>query len=68
MPEAYPTRITIADAAQILGLSTDTVRRRISEGALQAYRVGRGPKAPIRLDLDEVLSYARPIATVRAGQ
>lgn len=64
MPEAYPTRITIADAAQILGLSKDTVRRRISDGELTAYRLGRGPKAPIRLDLREVSAYARPIPTV----
>lgn len=63
-----PTRITIAEAARILGLSTDTVRRRISEGELTAYRVGRGPKAPIRLDLAEVLGYARPVATAKAGQ
>ena len=65
MQEA-PTRITIADAARILGVSTDTVRRRISGGELTAYRVGRGPKAPIRLDLVEVSDYARPIQTAKA--
>ncbi len=65
--QGAPTRITIADAARILGLSTDTVRRRISDGELRAYRVGRGPKAPIRLDLDEVSDYARPISTVAAA-
>lgn len=65
MSEQFPTRITIADAAQILGLSKDTIRRRISAGELTAYRTGPGPCAPIRLNLAEVTGYARPIVTVK---
>lgn len=35
---------SIAEAAAILGCSTDTVRRQIDAGNIQAFRVGMGTK------------------------
>jgi len=39
-------RLTIPQAADILGVSTDTVRRRIRRGELDAERDGAAPNAP----------------------
>lgn len=46
-----PDWVTIAAAAKRLGLSTKSVRRRIADGTLPAYRIG--PRL-IRLDSDDV--------------
>ncbi len=51
-------RISIADAAVRLGVSPKTVRRRIADGSLPAYRVG--PHL-VRLDPAEVDALLRPI-------
>lgn len=61
---APPTLISIAQAAERLGLSTDTVRRRIADGTLPARRVG--PRT-IRLDARDVDALVRPIPTVSAA-
>ncbi len=50
--------LTIADTAERLHVSTKTVRRRIADGRLTAYRVG--PHL-IRLDPAEVDGLLRPI-------
>ncbi|MFC7024333.1 excisionase family DNA-binding protein [Promicromonospora thailandica] len=42
--------VSLTVAAETLGISTKTVRRRIADGTVRGYRVGR----LIRLDLDEV--------------
>lgn len=47
--------LTLDAAAEVLGVSTATVRRRITDGSLRAYRTG---KRLIRIrveDLDELL-------------
>lgn len=54
-------RISIQDAADVLGVSTDTVRRRIADGSLAAYRVG--PRL-LRVDRAEVEALAKPVPTV----
>ncbi|MGH3261435.1 MAG: helix-turn-helix transcriptional regulator [Trebonia sp.] len=46
-----PDWVTIATAAERLGLSTKSVRRRIADGTLPAYRIG--PRL-IRLDSADV--------------
>lgn len=51
-------RISIQDAADLLGVSTDTVRRRIADGSLAAYRIG--PRL-LRVDRSQVEALARPI-------
>jgi excisionase family DNA binding protein len=46
-----PDWVTIAAAAERLGLSTKSIRRRIADGTLPAYRIG--PRL-IRLDSADV--------------
>jgi excisionase family DNA binding protein len=45
-------------AAQFWGVNEKTIRRRIADGTLLAYRVG--PRA-IRVDRDSLLKLARPV-------
>ena len=54
-------RISLQDAAEILGASVDTVRRRIADGSLPAERMG--PRL-IRVYRDDVEALMRPIPTV----
>lgn len=42
--------VSLAVAAESLGVSVKTLRRRISDGTVHGYRIGR----LIRVDLDEV--------------
>lgn len=58
--------ISQADAAEYLGCSVKTIRRRISDGTLTAYRVGK--THTIRLDKDEVDAILRPIPTAGVGR
>lgn len=60
MRSTSPTRtlIPMSTAAERLGCSTKTIRRRIADGSLTGYRVG--PKN-LRVDLAEVEALARPI-------
>ena len=58
MAEELPKKPTIKQSAQYLNVSEKTIRRRISEGALLAYRVG--PQA-IRVDRESLLNLARPV-------
>jgi excisionase family DNA binding protein len=46
--------LTVAEVARALAVSPKTVRRRIASGELAAVRLGRGPKAPVRVDPDTV--------------
>ena len=57
---ALPTRhfVSIEQAAEYTGLSTKTIRRRISDGTLTGYRAG--PKL-MRVDLNEVDAMLVPI-------
>ena len=56
---------TISEAAARLGVSTKTLRRRIADGSLMAYRVGS--TSLIRLDPDEVEGLLRQIPTVKSA-
>ena len=58
-----PPLITIADAAARWQVHPRTIRRRIAEGSLTAYRVG--PHL-IRLDADELDAMLRPIPAAGA--
>jgi len=50
-PPAHPTRLVpLADAAAHFHVSVKTLRRRIADGTIEGYRVGR----LIRVDLDEL--------------
>lgn len=64
MPEPMRTTkyVTLAQAADILGQSVKTVRRRISDGTLPAYRVG--PRS-IRLRIEDLEVSCRRIPSAR---
>lgn len=49
--------MTLADAADYLAVSVDTVRRRVADGSIRGYRVGRA----IRVSADDVWAYVSPI-------
>lgn len=51
---------SISTAANYAGVSTRTIRRRIADGSLTGYRLG---KRLIRVDLNELDRILRPIPT-----
>ena len=54
--------VSLAVAAEVFGVSTKTLRRRIADGTVHGYRVGR----LIRVDLDELSEHlVVEIPTVR---
>lgn len=50
-PRVLPVYLSIEEAAEVMSLSTKTIRRRISDGSIPAYRCGR---RNIRIRLDEL--------------
>ncbi|BDZ43426.1 hypothetical protein GCM10025865_27250 [Paraoerskovia sediminicola] len=52
---------TLEQGAELLGVSKYTVRRRISDGSITGYRVGRF----VRVDLDELPELVETIPSVR---
>ena len=57
-----PVYVSLEQAAQIMSLSTRTIRRRISDGTIPAYQCGR---RPIRIRLDELEAALRRIPSAR---
>ena len=57
-------RVSIAAAADTLGVSTKTIRRYIADGRLTACRMG--PRL-IRVDMTEVDALLSPIPTAQAS-
>lgn len=53
-----PAKPSIQQAADYLNVSVKTVRRRMSDGRLKAYRVGT---RTIRVDRDSLLALAKPM-------
>lgn len=51
---------SLAKVAQYLDLDERSVRRYINQGHLKAYRLGTGPRATIRVDLNEVENFVVP--------
>ena len=58
----YAAWLTLKDAARYSGTSMDTLRRRISDGQLRAYRVGRSHM--VRLKASDLDALMKPIRTV----
>ena len=58
-----PVYLSLEEAAEIMSLSTRTIRRRISDGTIPAYHCGR---RAIRVRLDELEAALRPIPSARA--
>jgi excisionase family DNA binding protein len=57
-----PVYVSLDEAADIMSLSTRTIRRRISDGTIPAYQCGR---RPIRIRLDELEAALRRIPSAR---
>lgn len=57
-----PVYVSIEEAAEMMSLSTRTIRRRISDGTIPAYHCGR---RPIRIRLDELEAALRRIPAAR---
>jgi excisionase family DNA binding protein len=49
--------LSVRETAERLGLSQESVRRRIRRGELPALRLGEGPKVPLRIDEAELEHY-----------
>lgn len=60
LPATERKLASINAAAEYAGVSTKTIRRRISDGTIRGYRLG--PRA-IRVDLRELDAALRPIPT-----
>jgi excisionase family DNA binding protein len=57
-----PVYVSLEEAADMLGLSTRTIRRRISDGTIPAYQCGR---RAIRIRVDELEAALRRIPSAR---
>jgi excisionase family DNA binding protein len=57
--------ISLQDAGVILGVSDDTVRRRIADGSLPAFRI-EGSRL-MRVKKSDVMSLLRPVPTVESA-
>lgn len=49
--------LTIREAAELLGCSTQTIRRRIDDGQLRSVRLGITPQAPVRINPDDLAAW-----------
>lgn len=56
--------VKLADAAEYADVSIKTLRRRIADGSLTGYRMGR---RVIRVDLNELDELLKPIPSARVG-
>ncbi len=63
LPRQQRRYSSIAAAADLVGTSPKTIRRRIADGSLTGYRMG--PRL-IRVDLAELDAMFRPIPTAEA--
>lgn len=57
-------RISLQEAAIELGVSVDTIRRRIADGSLPAVRVG--PRL-LRVNKADVVAMEKPVPTAEAS-
>lgn len=57
-----PLYVSLDEAAQMMSLSTRTIRRRISDGTIPAYQCGR---RSIRIRVDELEAALRRIPSAR---
>jgi excisionase family DNA binding protein len=54
---AEPELLTVREAAELLKVSPDTIRRRVAAAELPAYRTGSGPRCPLRIKAGDLDSY-----------
>ena len=65
MTEPTPNYMSIQDAAKYLGVTTKTIRRRIADESLPAYRIGTRLIRIDQADLDQLLV---PVITSGSGR
>ena len=58
---SHHPQLTIAEAAELVGVSRDTIRRMIGRGQLKAYRYG---VRVIRIDEADLLRARRPVTSM----
>jgi len=51
--------LTRMDAAKKLRIGVRTLDRRLASGELKCYRLGEGPRAPVRISEEQIDSYLR---------
>lgn len=56
-----PDLVSIAEAAERLGVATRTIRDRIADGQLPAFRVGQARGAMIRIKVADLDALLHPI-------
>ena len=52
-----PAFVSMDEAAELLQVSARTIRRRVADGSLPAYRLGDHPSSRVRLRVDELLAW-----------
>lgn len=52
-----PGLLPVREAANLLGVSTRTIRRRIDDGSLPSFRLGDGPSAAVRIAPADLARY-----------
>ncbi|MGW4578007.1 helix-turn-helix domain-containing protein [Rhodococcus aetherivorans] len=62
MERTRPRYLTLAEAGEILGCHERTVRRRIADGELKGYRLGKSQH--LRVREDELDALMLPVVTV----
>ena len=55
--EDSPAYVSMEQAAELLQVSARTIRRRVADGSLPAYRLGDAPSSRMRLRVDELLAW-----------
>ena len=59
---ALPVYVSIGEAAEAMSVSTKTIRRRISDGAIPAYRFGR---RNLRIRVEDLEAATHRVPAVR---
>jgi excisionase family DNA binding protein len=58
--------LTVREAASVLHVSTETIRRRLKDGELQGVRLGKVMRVPAS-EVDRVLSGGRSVSRASEG-
>lgn len=62
-----PNFVSPNELAEMLGVSTTTVRRMIARGEIKAYRIGRTKRAPIRIKRSDIEKALRPVTSLEVA-
>jgi excisionase family DNA binding protein len=65
--QAPPKLLTVDQVADRLQVSKWSVYRRVAAGELPAVKLGDGPRAPIRIDLGELVAWLYSEGTTHEG-